>query len=267
MLTKADIPMPFTIRRVWQLYMAPLHSHIDSLTHATVHTHTVLLVVSDIFDYVHRILWSWSHIGGDAAPPVATLPQCISLDAIIPPVPAPHRDGSSSTEIDPNQRLIGLGQMVWLSEQRFAYVAVKELSVSPVKGAPHVNPAALSRDQLITLQVSVFHYSAPHATESRSTLSVPAATLIRQQLLEIPGHTLFGARNIPMTNKDGKQDYIVFSTGYCCVMMELPHVPTAANASALPIEPPKVWLNVRELVLCAICHIFKHGNWYDVLRM
>lgn len=242
-LTKADIPMPFTIRRVWQLYMAPLHSHIDSFTHATVHTHSVLLVVSDIFDYVHRILWSWSHIGGDAAPPVATLPQCISLDAIIPPVPASHRDGSSSTEIDPNQMLIGLGQMVWLSEQRFAYVAVKELSVSPVKGAPHVNPAALSRDQLITLQVSVFHYSAPHATESGSTLSVPAATLIRQQLLEIPGHTLFGVRNIPMTNKDGKQDYIVFSTGYCCVMMELPHVPTAAHASALPIEPPKVWLN------------------------
>lgn len=239
--------MPYTIRRVWRLYMAPLHSHMDAQTDCVVHTHSVLMVVSDVFDTVHHLLWSWSHVGSSSAAPVATLPQSTSLDTVLPPYPlVSHSDAGVSLE--------RLGHIVWLSEQRFAMVTLKE--------KPPQTSSVAGRDMLVTLEIRVFRFVAPHFSPTRSavmsvgpTLTAPTATLERMQLLEIPGHTLFGVKNVTVDQSmRDSQDYLVFSTGYCCVMMELPRKPTdslATTVDAQHVQQPRVWLNVSRF----------HYNW------
>lgn len=245
-LTKADIAMPYTIRSVLGLCMAPLHSHVDPAG-SVIHSHTIILIVTDVFDYVHHILWSWSHVGSMDTPPIATLPQCSSLDATIPPFLLKN-DGNFT----------GIGEIVWLSEQRFASVSVKALaSIATHHDKKGAVGSLVDRDQLITLEVKTFFYIAPHIVPASihqgMGLSPPSIALERQQFLEIPGHTLFGVRSL-FIEQEQQHDYLTFSTGYCCVMMELTRKLSSVQQQHYQ---PKVWLNVRFFFIATIVFCIK----------
>eukprot|EP01033_Poteriospumella_lacustris_P008843 gene8843-6368_t len=245
-LTKADLPLPFTVRRVWRLFLAPLRSDVDAGGQRVVHTHSVLLLVSDSADVFHFALWTWSHVGTAAAPPVATLPQCVSLDAVLPPFALDVGGGATATAAMEQRVDRRVGRVVWLSDARFAVVRVKDPTTPPPA------PQSTTRDQLVALDVRVVVYLPPALAKATlpfdapPTLSPPAAVLERQQLLEIPGHALFGLQAVrvePPALQDAL-DLLAFSTGYCCVLMEVPPRGRGAGAGAGAASAvPKVWLN------------------------